>query len=165
MSSSSSPTPSRSFSSSIPPPTGACHRSWIPSLCSLLCSMGIIWAARYKMDVEEHLEKMLERKKEDGKLLGKCAEELKKKGVEFDLLKKVVGCFSGKKGGMRGLGGEGETPVELPHLVSLACCTLLPPCFGAALLSFPFAATCAAFFSFAASCAAFTPQLQQRWMR
>ncbi|GLU15050.1 hypothetical protein SLE2022_315780 [Rubroshorea leprosula] len=85
-------------SSSREPPTGACNRSWIPSLCSLLCSMGIIWAARYKMDAEEHLEKMLERKKEDGKLLGKCAEELKKKGVEFDLLKEVVGCFGGEKG-------------------------------------------------------------------
>ncbi|GKV45369.1 hypothetical protein SLEP1_g52461 [Rubroshorea leprosula] len=76
-------------SSSRDPPTGACHRSWIPSLCSLLCSMGIIWAARYKIDVEGHLEKKLAREKEDGKLLGKCAEELKKQGVEFDLLKEV----------------------------------------------------------------------------
>ncbi|KAL4313540.1 hypothetical protein GQ457_01G007570 [Hibiscus cannabinus] len=67
----------------------ACRRSWIPSLCSLLCSMGIIWAVRYKTDVEVHLEKLLEREKEDGKLLGKCVEELKKKGVEFDLLKEV----------------------------------------------------------------------------
>ncbi|GLU15032.1 hypothetical protein SLE2022_315620 [Rubroshorea leprosula] len=78
------------FNSSFSEPhTVAYHRSWIPSLCSLLCSMGIIWAARYKMDVEGHLEKMLEREKEDGKLLGKCAEELKKKGVGFDLLKEV----------------------------------------------------------------------------
>ncbi|MBA0823166.1 hypothetical protein Goarm_019915, partial [Gossypium armourianum] len=76
-------------SSSRDSPVGACHRSWIPSLCSLLCSMGIIWAVRYKTDVEGHLEKLLEREKEDGKLLGKCVEELKKKGVEFDLLKEV----------------------------------------------------------------------------
>ncbi|XP_059282494.1 uncharacterized protein LOC132617468 [Lycium barbarum] len=69
--------------------TGLCHRSWIPSLCSLLCSMGIIWAVRYKTDTESHLEKLLEREKEDGKLLAKCVEELKKKGVEFDLLKEV----------------------------------------------------------------------------
>lgn len=41
------------------------------------------------MDVEGHMEKLLEREKEDGKLLGKCVEELKKKGVEFDLLKEV----------------------------------------------------------------------------
>ena len=41
------------------------------------------------MDVESHLEKMLEREKEDGKLLGKCVEELKKKGGDFDLLKEV----------------------------------------------------------------------------
>ncbi|KAE8731483.1 zinc finger protein CONSTANS-LIKE 4-like [Hibiscus syriacus] len=42
-----------------------------------------------KTDVEVQLEKLLEREKEDGKLLGKCVEELKKKGVEFDLLKEV----------------------------------------------------------------------------
>ncbi|KAJ8542749.1 hypothetical protein K7X08_005272 [Anisodus acutangulus] len=69
--------------------TGLCHRSWIPSLCSLLCSMGIIWAVRYKTDTESHLEKLLEREKEDGKLLAKCVEELKRKGLEFDLLKEV----------------------------------------------------------------------------
>ena len=51
--------------------------------------MGIIWSVRYKTDVEGHLEKLLEREKEDGKLLAKCVEELKKKGVEFDLLKEV----------------------------------------------------------------------------
>ncbi|KAI5674568.1 hypothetical protein M9H77_14932 [Catharanthus roseus] len=66
-----------------------CRRSWIPSLCSFLCSLGIIWAVRYKTDVESHLEKLLEREKEDGKLLAKCVEELKKKGVDFDLLKEV----------------------------------------------------------------------------
>uniref|UniRef100_A0A5B7BVM5 Transmembrane protein n=1 Tax=Davidia involucrata TaxID=16924 RepID=A0A5B7BVM5_DAVIN len=75
--------------SSRGPLGGACHRSWIPSLCSLLCSLGITWAIRYKTDVESHLEKLLEREKEDGKLLAKCVEELKKKGVEFDLLKEV----------------------------------------------------------------------------
>ncbi|OAY27776.1 uncharacterized protein LOC110602302 [Manihot esculenta] len=77
-------------SSRDPPGSGSsCKRSWIPSLCSLLCSLGITWAVRYKTDVELHLEKLLEREKEDGKLLSKCVEELKKKGVEFDLLKEV----------------------------------------------------------------------------
>ncbi|GMN56523.1 hypothetical protein TIFTF001_025642 [Ficus carica] len=66
-----------------------CRRSWIPSLCSLLFSLGLIWAVRYKTDTEVHLEKMLEREKGDGKLLARCVEELKKKGVEFDLLKEV----------------------------------------------------------------------------
>ncbi|CAI9088020.1 OLC1v1022247C1 [Oldenlandia corymbosa var. corymbosa] len=66
-----------------------CRRSWIPSLCSLLFSLGMIWAVRYKMDVEAHTEKLLEREKEDWKLLGKCSGELKKKGLEFDLLKEV----------------------------------------------------------------------------
>ncbi|GAV64129.1 hypothetical protein CFOL_v3_07647 [Cephalotus follicularis] len=76
-------------SSSKNPPSLACKRSWLPSLSSLLCSLGFIWAFRYKSDVESHLEKLLEREKEDGKLLSKCVEELKKKGVEFDLLKEV----------------------------------------------------------------------------
>lgn len=35
------------------------------------------------------MEKMLQREKEDKVLLGKCVEELKKKGLEFDLLKEV----------------------------------------------------------------------------
>lgn len=51
--------------------------------------MAVIWAVRYKTDVEGHLEKLLEREKEDWKLLGKCVDELKKKGIEFDLLKEV----------------------------------------------------------------------------
>ncbi|KAI3810097.1 hypothetical protein L1987_19705 [Smallanthus sonchifolius] len=68
---------------------GSCSRSWIPSICSLLCSLGLIWAVRYKTDTEAHLGKLLEREKEDGRLLGKCVEELKKKGLEFDLLKEV----------------------------------------------------------------------------
>ncbi|KAK4746083.1 hypothetical protein SAY87_012395 [Trapa incisa] len=59
--------------------------SWIPSLCSFLCSLGLIWAVRYKTELEAHFEKLLEREKDDGKLLGKCVEELKRKGVEFDL--------------------------------------------------------------------------------
>ncbi|CAM8954683.1 unnamed protein product [Rhodiola kirilowii] len=71
------------------PTTHSCRRSWIPSACSLLCSLCIIWAVRYKSDVEAHNEKLLEREKEDWKLLGKCVEELKRKGLEFDLLKEV----------------------------------------------------------------------------
>ncbi|XP_020202125.1 uncharacterized protein LOC109787934 [Cajanus cajan] len=76
------------FNSSSSSPS-SCHRSWVPSLCSLLFSLGMIWALRYKSDVEVHMEKMLLREKEDKGLLGKCVEELKKKGLEFDLLKEV----------------------------------------------------------------------------
>ncbi|PIA37802.1 hypothetical protein AQUCO_03000378v1 [Aquilegia coerulea] len=71
------------------PNSESCHRSWIPSLCSLLCSLALIWGIRYKTDVETHMEKLLEREKEDGQLLAKCVVELKKKGVDFDLLKEV----------------------------------------------------------------------------
>ncbi|KAF5728196.1 hypothetical protein HS088_TW21G00341 [Tripterygium wilfordii] len=76
------------FSSSSRDPT-SCRRSWIPSVILVLCSLGMVWAVRYKLETESHLEKLLEREKEDGKLLGKCVEELKKKGLEFDLLKEV----------------------------------------------------------------------------
>ncbi|KAF5730828.1 hypothetical protein HS088_TW19G00428 [Tripterygium wilfordii] len=76
------------FSSSSRDPI-SCSRSWIPSLILVLCSLGMIWAVRYKSETESHLEKLLEREKEDAKLLGKCVEELKKKGLEFDLLKEV----------------------------------------------------------------------------
>ncbi|KAF5202138.1 Rna polymerase ii elongation factor [Thalictrum thalictroides] len=76
-------------SSSKDPNSESCHKSWIPSLCSLLCSLVLIWAIRYKTDVESHMEKLLQREKEDGKLLAKCVLELKKKGLEFDLLKEV----------------------------------------------------------------------------
>ncbi|KAE9585043.1 hypothetical protein Lalb_Chr25g0284811 [Lupinus albus] len=37
----------------------------ITSLCSLLFSLGIIWAVRYKTEVEIQMEKMLKREKED----------------------------------------------------------------------------------------------------
>ncbi|KAF3792448.1 hypothetical protein EJ110_NYTH11546 [Nymphaea thermarum] len=73
----------------LPSSSSSCHRSWIPTLLSLVCSLAMIWAIRYKMDVESHTERLLNREKEDGKLLLQCVQELKKKGVEFDLLKEV----------------------------------------------------------------------------
>ncbi|GKV48837.1 hypothetical protein SLEP1_g55628 [Rubroshorea leprosula] len=65
----------------------------------------------------------------------------------------TVGILREKKG----LGVEREKHWCSFLKVSITCCTLLLPCFGAALPSFHFAATCAAFFPFAASCAALTP--------
>ncbi|OAY63437.1 hypothetical protein ACMD2_13620 [Ananas comosus] len=76
-------------SASDAPAPRTCHRSWIPCLLSLLSSLGLIWAVRYKGDTEKVLERMLEREKEDALLLGKCVGELRKKGAEFDLLKEV----------------------------------------------------------------------------
>ncbi|URD98083.1 hypothetical protein MUK42_30985 [Musa troglodytarum] len=77
------------YSASASSPSAACRRSWIPCLCSLLCSMAVVWAVRYKTDTECVLERLLEREREDAVLLGKCVEELKRKGAEFDLLKEV----------------------------------------------------------------------------
>ncbi|CAN6455612.1 unnamed protein product [Victoria cruziana] len=73
----------------LPSSSSTCHRSWIPTLLSLVCSLAMMWAIRYKIDVETHAERLLDREKEDGKLLLQCVQELKKKGVEFDLLKEV----------------------------------------------------------------------------
>ncbi|KAI3879754.1 hypothetical protein MKX03_000373 [Papaver bracteatum] len=77
------------FTSNSNTGTISCHRSWIPSVCSLLSSLVIIWAIRYKTDIETHIGKLLDREKEDSKLLSKCVQELKFKGIEFDLLKEV----------------------------------------------------------------------------
>ncbi|PIN19063.1 hypothetical protein CDL12_08263 [Handroanthus impetiginosus] len=63
-------------------------KSWVPSLCSLFYLLGLIWAIRYKIYVICHLEKMLEREKEDSSLLAKCG-RVEEEEVEFVLLKEV----------------------------------------------------------------------------
>ncbi|RWW25008.1 hypothetical protein BHE74_00008988 [Ensete ventricosum] len=90
------------YSASASSPSATCRRSWIPCLCSLLCSMAIVWAVRYKTDTECVLERLLEREREDGVLLGKCVEELKRKGAEFDLLKEVDALRRAKSLGVEG---------------------------------------------------------------
>eukprot|EP01018_Ginkgo_biloba_P023875 Gb_12879 [translate_table: standard] len=70
-------------------PKESCKRAWIPSLLSLVASLVIIWAVRYKMDVETHIQRLLKREKDDAKLMAKCIQELKRKGTSFDLLKEV----------------------------------------------------------------------------
>ncbi|EER93357.1 hypothetical protein BDA96_01G072700 [Sorghum bicolor] len=67
----------------------ACKRSWIPCLVSLLSSLAMLWALRYKSDTEAVLERMLAREREDALLLARCVSELKRKGIHFDLLKEV----------------------------------------------------------------------------
>uniref|UniRef100_R7W2H8 Uncharacterized protein n=1 Tax=Aegilops tauschii TaxID=37682 RepID=R7W2H8_AEGTA len=49
----------------------------------------MLWALRYKADTEAVLERVLAREQEDAALLGRCVAELKRKGLEFDLLKEV----------------------------------------------------------------------------
>ncbi|TKV91031.1 hypothetical protein SEVIR_9G068200v4 [Setaria viridis] len=71
------------------PSPAACRRSWIPCLVSLLSSLAMLWALRYKSDTEAVLERLLAREREDALLLGRCVSELKRKGLDFDLLKEV----------------------------------------------------------------------------
>ncbi|CAM0876574.1 unnamed protein product [Alopecurus aequalis] len=77
------------LSSSNPSSALSCRRSWIPCLVSLLSSLAMLWALRYKADTEAVLERVLAREQEDAALLGRCVAELKRKGLEFDLLKEV----------------------------------------------------------------------------
>ncbi|CAN6303319.1 unnamed protein product [Urochloa humidicola] len=78
-----------SASSVSSPSPAACRRSWIPCLVSLLSSLAMLWALRYKSDTEAVLKRLLAREQEDALLLGRCVSELKRKGLEFDLLKEV----------------------------------------------------------------------------
>jgi hypothetical protein len=80
---------SSSASSGSAASTASCRRSWIPCLVSLLSSLAMLWALRYKSDTEAVLERLLAREREDALLLARCVSELKRKGVHFDLLKEV----------------------------------------------------------------------------
>ncbi|XP_015690648.1 uncharacterized protein LOC102709637 [Oryza brachyantha] len=84
----------------------ACRRSWIPCLVSLLSSLAMLWALRYKADTEAVLERLLAREREDALLLGKCVAELKRKGLEFDLLKEVDALRRAKSLRVEAKGGE-----------------------------------------------------------
>ncbi|GLJ17326.1 hypothetical protein SUGI_0300850 [Cryptomeria japonica] len=77
------------FNAAARNPKDSCKRAWIPSMVSLVASMVIIWAVRYKIDVETQIERLLKREKDDAKLMAKCIQELKRKGTGFDLLKEV----------------------------------------------------------------------------
>ncbi|KAJ0975822.1 hypothetical protein J5N97_017787 [Dioscorea zingiberensis] len=89
--------------------SNSCHHSWVPCICSLACSSAIGWAVLYKTDVETHTQMMLEREKEDSVLLMKCVDELKTKGLDFDLLKEVDALRRAKS--LR-VGARGRTVVK-----------------------------------------------------
>ncbi|KAJ3674480.1 hypothetical protein LUZ60_005096 [Juncus effusus] len=76
-------------SSSHDPASVGCKRMWVPSVASLLCSLSVLWALRYKGDTEASIKKLLEREREDELILARCLDELKRKGLEFDLMKEV----------------------------------------------------------------------------
>ncbi|XP_008681312.1 uncharacterized protein [Zea mays] len=60
------------LSSSTAGPASACRRSWIPCLVSLLSSLAMLWALRYKSDTEAVLERLLAREREDALLLARA---------------------------------------------------------------------------------------------
>ncbi|KAL6894194.1 hypothetical protein ACP4OV_008292 [Aristida adscensionis] len=93
-------------SASAAPAAAACRRSWIPCLVSLLSSLAMLWALRYKSDTEAVLERLLAREREDALLLGKCVAELKRKGLDFDLLKEVDALRRAKSLRVEAKGGE-----------------------------------------------------------
>ncbi|XP_074562810.1 uncharacterized protein LOC141819079 [Curcuma longa] len=118
------------FSAATASPASACRRSWIPCLCSLLCSMALVWAVRYKTDTECVLERLLEREREDGMLLVKCVEELKRKGAEFDLIKEVDALRRAKSLRIEAKGGSAKVrkwstrDLATMVLLALSCCVL-----------------------------------------
>ncbi|KAG8061221.1 hypothetical protein GUJ93_ZPchr0003g18083 [Zizania palustris] len=94
------------ISASVASAEAACRRSWIPCIVSLLSSLAMLWALRYKADTEVVLERLLAREREDAMLLGKCVAELKRKGLEFDLLKEVDALRRAKSLRVEAKGGE-----------------------------------------------------------
>ncbi|XP_066331942.1 uncharacterized protein [Miscanthus floridulus] len=64
--------PSSASSSSAASAAAACRRSWIPCLVSLLSSLAMLWALRYKSDTEAVLERLLAREREDALLLARA---------------------------------------------------------------------------------------------
>ncbi|KAM0866505.1 hypothetical protein ACQ4PT_042599 [Festuca glaucescens] len=115
-------------------PSLSCRRSWIPCLVSLLASLAMLWALRYKADTEAVLERVLAREQEDAALLGRCVAELKRKGLDFDLLKEVDALRRAKslrveaKGGAAAADGPRRWPArDLPvfALFGAACGVLV----------------------------------------
>jgi hypothetical protein len=94
----------------------------------------MLWALRYKADSEAVLERALAREQEDAALLGRCVAELKRKGLEFDLLKEVDALRRAKtlrveaKGGTSAADGPRRWPArDLPvfALFGAACGVLV----------------------------------------
>jgi hypothetical protein len=60
------------------------------------------------------LERVLAREQEDAALLGRCVAELKRKGLEFDLLKEVDALRRAKSLRVEAKGGATDSPRRWP---------------------------------------------------
>ena len=98
----------------------ACRRSWIPCLVSLLSSLAMLWALRYKSDTQAVLERLLAREREDALLLARCVSELKRKGLDFDLLKEVDALRRAKSLRVEAKGAEKPKPWQARDLAVFA---------------------------------------------
>jgi len=64
-----------------------CTRWWIPSTLSLIASLALISAILYKLILQGKVVKMLQMDRSDSRALSRCIQELRMKGISFDLSK------------------------------------------------------------------------------
>eukprot|EP01018_Ginkgo_biloba_P025874 Gb_41752 [translate_table: standard] len=75
------------FTASTQENADTCIRWWIPSGLSFITSLVLICAIQYKLLVQGKALRMLQRDKTDSRALSRCIQELRMKGVSFDLCK------------------------------------------------------------------------------
>lgn len=64
-----------------------CNRWWIPSTLSGITSLVLICAIQYKLILQRKVMKMLHKDINDSRALSRCVQELRMKGLSFDLSK------------------------------------------------------------------------------
>ncbi|KAH9312019.1 hypothetical protein KI387_027054, partial [Taxus chinensis] len=64
-----------------------CERWWIPGTLSFVTSFVLACAIQHKVFVQGNVRKMLQRDKTDLRALNRCIQELRMKGISFDLSK------------------------------------------------------------------------------
>jgi lysylphosphatidylglycerol synthetase-like protein (DUF2156 family) len=75
------------FTSATQENAHTCTRWWIPSTLSLITSLVLISAIQYKLILQGKILKMMQRDISDSRALSRCIQELRMKGISFDLSK------------------------------------------------------------------------------
>ncbi|OIW20347.1 hypothetical protein TanjilG_08892 [Lupinus angustifolius] len=74
-----------------------CKKWWVPSMVSLYTSLVFVVLAQVKVDRYWRVWAQLHREKSDSRTVGRCIQELRMKGANFDLSKEPL-CGNKKKG-------------------------------------------------------------------
>ncbi|GLJ07193.1 hypothetical protein SUGI_0061230 [Cryptomeria japonica] len=75
------------FTAAIQENAHSCTRWWIPAILSFATSLVLIFTILHKLIVKGNVVKMLQKDKTDLRALARCIQELRMKGVSFDLSK------------------------------------------------------------------------------